>query len=55
MAIIFGYGGDEETGLKGYRLLGAQLEAIEKDFDGTIDVELIDITETLPARTYVFD
>ena len=53
VGVLFGGGKDQEKGLMGHRLMVAKLQPIPKDFNESIEVELLSLLETLPAKKYV--
>lgn len=52
IGVIFGTDNNSPVGLNGYKLMSTEIEAVDKDFCGKLEVEILDLIETLPGETF---
>lgn len=55
VGVIFGTDKGSPDGLMGYKLMTTQIEAVDKDFCGKLEVEILDLIETLPGETFMIE
>lgn len=55
VGLLFGRGKRTLLGLKGFELRSVQVEAVDKDFCGVLDLEIVDLIEVLPAESFYFE
>lgn len=52
---VFGTDKNSPVGLMGYKLMTTQIEAVDKDFCDKLEVEILDLIETLPGEIFVVE